>query len=193
MLIVIKKIKGLAFANAWVWLISLSLFPAVTGGVSTITGPGQLGGIWSSKVIFTGLHYLVYNCGDWTGRIITGLSDRFVVKNSTVVALVALLRTAFIPLFIMCNSETPQTGSRFLPTVIKSDAGYFVILILFALTNGWTSSVAFMNAPQLVTGAQEEEVAGVVQSFGMSLGSTFGSIAGFGVRALVCRCNSFVS
>lgn len=192
MLRVAYKIGDLVFANMWVWVVSLSLFPAVTGGVTSIEGPGQFYGIWGSKVIFSGLHYLVYNCGDWLGRVLTGF-NLFTLRNTKAIAAIALLRTAFIPLFIMCNSETPQNGNRAIPTLIASDAGFFTVLVLFAMSNGWTSSLAFMQAPQKADGTQEEEVSGVVQSFAMSFGSTLGSMCGFAVRGVVCKCNPFIS
>jgi equilibrative nucleoside transporter 1/2/3 len=192
---VVRRTSGLAFAQTWIWVISLSLFPAVTGGVSPATGWGALQGRFSEKAIFVGLHYLVYNCGDWTGRILTGLSNIFVSTNPTVIAIVALSRTAFIPLFMMCNAEKPLDGSNaLLPTFINSDMGYFIVLLLFAISNGWTSSCAFMAAPSKVDTPEEEEVAGIVQSFTMSFGSTIGSLGGFGVRGVfICKCNPFIS
>jgi len=193
---VVRRTSLLAIAQAWVWLVSLSLFPAVTGGVNSYaTGPGALQGRWADKAIFVGLHYLVYNCGDWTGRILTGLSRFFVSTSPIVIVTVALLRTAFVPLFMMCNAEKPSDGSNpLLPTLINSDLGYFAVLLAFAISNGWTSSCAFMAAPSKMNSPEEEEVAGIVQSFTMSLGSTFGSLGGFGVRGLfVCKCNPFIS
>lgn len=192
MLRVARKIAELIFANAWVWFLSLSVFPSLTGGVATVEGPGQLQGIWSTKAVFSLLHYFIFNCADWFGRVLTA-SRFFVVKNTRAIVFFALLQTLFIPVFMMCNSEAPQTGGRIIPTWISSDAGFFTVLALFALCNGWTTSLAFMQAPQKAEGAQEEEVAGVIQSFSMSIGCTLGSLCGFGLRGIVCRCNPFIS
>ena len=55
----------------------------------------------------------------------------------------ALLRFAFIPLFLLCNFD----GGR-LPVVFDNDAFPVVLVFLFGLSNGYISTMAMMFAPR---------------------------------------------
>ena len=47
----------------------------------------------------------------------------------------------------MCN-VSPQNRPEF-PVVLKSDAAYIVIMILFSVSNGYIASISMMSAPQV--------------------------------------------
>ena len=57
---------------------------------------------------------------------------------------ISALRLVFVPLMIMCNA---QPRSNF-PVLIPNDAGFLVIMALFALSNGYLSTLCFSMAPR---------------------------------------------
>ena len=189
---VAKDIKGLVAANFICWTVSVALFPAITGGVTHVNGPGGLNAVWANKEVFTLVHYLISSSGDWIGRVLAGFPKLRIHRTRSLVAF-SILRVGFIILFLMCNTETPKTGARLLPLTINSDAAFLALVAAFALTNGWLSSVVFMEGPERMSSDSEKEAAGMVQSFSMTAGCFIGSLLSFAVRAAVCRCDPFTS
>ena len=55
----------------------------------------------------------------------------------------ALVRFAFFPLFMYCNVDHEH-----LSTVFDSDAYYIVFMVLFGLTNGYTSTLCMIYGPR---------------------------------------------
>ena len=55
----------------------------------------------------------------------------------------ALLRLAFIPLFLFCNFDDGH-----LPVVFDNDAFPVVFVFLFGLSNGYISTMAMMFSPR---------------------------------------------
>jgi equilibrative nucleoside transporter 1/2/3 len=108
-------------------------------------------------------------------------------------------RTAFIPLFLMCNIQRPGVTSVPTAPIITSDLLYLLILFAFGWSNGYVASLCMMSAPSLehnprLKGRKEEvDVAATIVSFCAIFGLALGSLASFGVSALVCGCNPFLT
>lgn len=73
--------------------------------------------------------------------------------------------------------------------VINSDTAYFIIVGLFGATNGYVGSLCMINSssPAMNPKIKEEEkdVAGTLAGFCLVAGLAVGSVASFGVRAIV--------
>ena len=67
-------------------------------------------------------------------------------KNPFVLLLLSTLRVSFVPLFLLCNVMV--AGKRTIPLVFNCDVFPVVFNLLFALSNGYLSSVAMVAAPQ---------------------------------------------
>jgi len=193
LLAVLQRIRSHAFAVAMCFVVTLGLFPSITGTVLSVSKPrsdGSGGDRIADPTVFVLVHFLVFNLGDYVGRYIPLIHAWLRCSTSMQVLMFSLVRLLFVPLVFLCN----VTINHLMPAVvIKSDAAYFVILAIFAITNGWLGTVCMMSAPKRVRSARDEALVGMVMSFVMTLGMTIGSFASFGIRGLLCQCNPFVS
>ncbi|KAI0771979.1 nucleoside transporter-domain-containing protein [Trametes elegans] len=175
-------------AVAGVFAVTLSVFPPITISVQP-TNPQV------HPLIFSAVHFLMFNLGDFLGRSICSLPRLHVWSARRLLSL-SLLRILFIPLFLMCNVQWASASSSGGP-LIGSDAVFMAIVLFFGLTNGYVSSMCMMAAPSLTHNprlkgrAEDVDVAATVASFCLVGGLAIGSVLSFGVRALVCDCNPF--
>jgi len=65
-------------------------------------------------------------------------------NKSWVVALLSVLRIAFIPLLLLCNAQ-PR---HHLPVLMKSDLYYILIIVFFGLSNGYLANIALICVPK---------------------------------------------
>ncbi|KAH9843954.1 nucleoside transporter-domain-containing protein, partial [Rhodofomes roseus] len=175
------------FAVAYVFVVTLSVFPPITVSIQS-TNPS------THPLLFSAMHFFVYNIGDLTGRSLCSL-PRLHIWSAKRLLSFSLARTLFIPLFLMCNIQWASPTA--MKPVITSDALYMLILVLFGVTNGYVSSMCMMSAPSVahnprLKGRTEDvDIAATVASFCLVMGLTMGSVASFAVRAMVCNCNPF--
>jgi solute carrier family 29 (equilibrative nucleoside transporter), member 1/2/3 len=109
--------------------------------------------------------------------------------------LYSLARTAFVPIFLMCNIQRATSTSS--PPIINSDIIYMLILLAFGITNGHLCSLCMMAAPSPEHNEELKrehiDTAAIVAQFCLVAGLAIGAIASFAVRAAVCNCNPFIS
>ena len=145
-------------------------------------------------LLFSAIHFFVYNVGDLTGRSLCSLPRLHVWSARRLLAF-SLARTLFIPLFLICNIQWASSIAT--KPIITSDVLYMLILLLFGVTNGYVSSMCMMSAPSVVNNprlkgrTEDVDIAATVATFCLVLGLTSGSVASFAVRAMVCHCNPF--
>ena len=138
----------------------------------------------------------MFNIGDFTGRTICSL-PRLHIWSARRLLTLSLLRTLFIPLFLMCNVQWASSSSSGGGPIISSDALFMLIVLLFGATNGYVSSMCMMAAPSLTHNprlqgrGEDVDVAATVASFSLVGGLAVGSMVSFAVRATVCNCNPF--
>ena len=214
----LRRIQSYAFAILLCFIVTLSLFPAITANTQPIN-TARPGYIWSNPLMFMLLHFVVFNCGDFLGRYVPILHHRLFPSSPRKIVVFSMLRLVFIPLFLLCHTERPQSGERVMP-VVFGDAAFMVFVALFAITNGWCGASCFMAAPDhaaamleqsLLQGNQthlddpltqdepldqavkgkEMGMAAMVLSCVMTLGLAIGGMVSFGVRAAVCQCDPF--
>ncbi|KAF9431136.1 hypothetical protein BGZ94_008286 [Podila epigama] len=174
---------------ALVFTLTLSLFPSLTALVeSTNTAPDRPR---VSGDLFVPLHFLIYNLGDWAGKALpsfallapnTLLPTR---KQHLRYLASALGRCVFIPIFLTANLPISDE-TRLLPLLIRRDEVWFLLVFLFALSNGYLGSVIMMVGPSCVLGGEKKGRAGVKLGFWLTAGLAMGSVASFGVRELMC-------
>lgn len=88
------------------------------------------------------LNYLLFNAGDYLGRILSGWIQR--PRNSPkLVAFFTLLRIVFVPAFLLCNI----TQKHPLPILIHNDEIFIALMALFAISNGYIANISLIYAP----------------------------------------------
>lgn len=185
------------FAVAYVFIITLSVFPSITSAIRSVQLPSSPASI--HPLLFTAIHFLVFNIGDFIGRYLPSIR-RLQIWSSRRHLYMALSRTLFVPLFLLCNVERPSltTPVTKIP-VINSDILFFLILFIFGLSNGYTGSLVMMAAPsrehnfRLKHRPEDVDTAATIAQFCLVGGLAIGSFMSFGVRGALCACNPFMS
>lgn len=143
-----------------------SVFPPITTSIMP-TSPTF------NPLIFNALHFLLFNVGDLAGRYLCAI-PKFTTWSSRRLLVLSLLRTLFVPLFLLCNLQPPTATPAPFPApgvppttdlpslllrqvadlsfsapspVINSDFLFFVIVLVFGCSNGYVSSMCMMAAP----------------------------------------------
>ncbi|CAG5088000.1 Oidioi.mRNA.OKI2018_I69.PAR.g11698.t1.cds [Oikopleura dioica] len=117
--------------------VTLSVFPGVaaSGFIGIFNGTK----IFAEKWFVPVCTFLVYNIGDTIGRLMTNFCQ-VPSRDSTIsIYLVSALRLIFIVLFPLCNVQ--RMPSATLPTLISSDIGYAVLVLLLAISNGYLTTL----------------------------------------------------
>ncbi|KAF8165080.1 nucleoside transporter-domain-containing protein [Crassisporium funariophilum] len=175
-------------AVAYVFVITLAVFPPITTSIQP-TNPT------THPLLFSAVHFLVFNCGDLIGRYVCSFSI-FVTWSAKRLLTLSAARTLFIPIFLMCNVQRSSSVVEVNP-VISSDLLFMIILFVFGWSNGYISSSCMMSAPSLQHNprlkgrADDVDVAATVASFCLVGGLALGSIGSFAVKAAICGCNPF--
>ncbi|KAF9961173.1 hypothetical protein BGZ70_008350 [Mortierella alpina] len=163
--------------------LTLSLFPSLTTLVeSTNTAPDR-GRVHGD--LFVPLHFLIYNLGDWTGKALPSFAWfapstlHPTRKQQLRYLMAAVSRCVFIPIFLTANLPIPEEA-RLLPFLIRRDEVWFLLVFLFALSNGYVASIVMMVGPACVMGGEKKARAGVKLGFWLTTGLALGSVASFG-------------
>jgi len=176
-----SKIRILAFAVGFVFAVNLSVFPSITASIkSTVKDENK--SKFHQDYLFIPLHFLIFNLGDWLGRYLP-LLQFFNITDPVTLARMSISRIIFLPIFLMCNVD----GRRIFPLIINSDLIYFLILLLFAISNGYIGTLPMMAAPQVEGVAKD--LAGTIMTFCLVFGLVLGSIFSFPMLAINCGCN----
>ena len=169
-LMILKAISEKALSVFIVFSITLTCFPAIMAGISS-TNKGD-GSVWDNELFSTLVVFLVFNIGDWIGRILAGIGQ-IVSEKSRWLLILSISRVVFIPLFLMCNYE-----HRLLPYVFNHDFWPIIINVLFSVSNGYLGSLGMMYGPKMVS-IEYGETAGTMMSLFLQLGLTFGACLSF--------------
>ncbi|XP_069811471.1 equilibrative nucleoside transporter 1 [Dendropsophus ebraccatus] len=172
---ILKKIWVLALSVCLVFTVTIGIFPSVTADVkSTIAGDSEWG-----KYFIPVSCFLLFNLFDWAGRSLTSLV-MWPGKDSKLLPIFVAARLIFLPLFMLCN-VIPRT---YLPVYLAHDAWYIIIMVLFAVSNGYLASLCMCFGPKKVN-VHEAETAGAIMAFFLSLGLALGAGFSFLLRILV--------
>ena len=141
---IFKVVRNPAITVWSVFAVTLALFPSLTVFLTSSNhcaeGSGRL-----SNDLFVPIFFVLFNFGDFTGRIIAGKKE-YQVLNENNVHFAALARLIFAPLFMMCNVGANSQ----LPLVFNSDFFPIFFMVIFAISNGYVASSCMMVGPQMV-------------------------------------------
>lgn len=150
-----------------IFVVTISIYPAVTVLI-TSTGKGN-GHLWNDVYFVTVVNYLVFNSGDYLGRILAGLLE-WPTNRPNLLLFAALLRGLWIPLFMLCNAQ--PRGS--LPVLIDSDILYILLMVVFSISNGYLANLSLICAPKQVREVEREMASSMMAAF-LGVGLAFGS------------------
>lgn len=186
-------IEGKAYYFS-IWLcysVTLALFPTlVIEAKSANIIPSQDGcGIYQfNPIFFKGAVLLMFNVGDFIGRIYTdqmfffGITERNAgpkAKNQCL-RLVFLRLLVFLPIFYLSN----VTGFRRIPW-IANDYVLIIAMLFFGASNGYLSTKAFMYAPQVFKKSEEIGIAGGLNVTFLTAGLLSGATLSFLSKAVL--------
>ncbi|KFV93289.1 Equilibrative nucleoside transporter 3, partial [Eurypyga helias] len=165
---ILQKTALLGFCLFYVFFISIIIFPSLSSNIESVSKSS--GSLWSTKYFAPLTSFLLYNFADWCGRQVTAWIQVPGPKSKLLPALV-LLRTVFLPLFILSNYQ-PRAHIR--TVVFKQDAYPVVFTALLGLSNGYLGTLVIVYGPKIVP-KELAEAAGVVMTFYLMLGLAVGS------------------
>ncbi|XP_030059276.1 equilibrative nucleoside transporter 3 [Microcaecilia unicolor] len=165
---ILKKNAVLGFCVFYVFFISIIIFPAISSSIDSVNKDS--GSVWTNKYFTPLTCFLVYNFADWCGRQVTAWIQ-IPGPNSKALPTLVLLRSLFIPLFILCNFQ-PRT--HFDRVLFLFDAYPVVFISLLGLSNGYLGSLSMIYGPKVVP-RELAEASGLMMSFFLNLGLALGS------------------
>ncbi|KAG5676007.1 hypothetical protein PVAND_005862 [Polypedilum vanderplanki] len=150
-------------------ITTLSVYPAIT----VLVKPVHHGGKWNEVYFLPVLNYLLFNSGDYTGRIVSGWL-KWPANRPKIVMLLTVLRIGFVPALLLCNI----TQKHPLPVLFHSDEIFIALMACFAFTNGYIANISCIYAPTVVEEHEKEMTSSLMAAF-MGIGLTIGSAISF--------------
>ncbi|KAI5082626.1 hypothetical protein GOP47_0002369 [Adiantum capillus-veneris] len=151
-----KKVKWLALALAFIYVVTISIYP----GHITEDLHSSYFGDWYA-VILT----LAYNLFDFIGKFLPG-SSKFMIQSKSFAIGGSLARALFYLLFYLCLHG---------PSFFQSDSVVIISTCLLGFTNGYLTTVLMIIGPKSVP-IEEAEVTGILMVMFLILGLASGSI-----------------
>ncbi len=157
-----------------VFVVTLSVFPAVTVLVQSTQGPS----IWTERYFTPVTCFLLFNVGDYAGRVLASWILRPKGRGSQNITLLilSLVRVIFVPIFMLCNASGSQ---RHLPVIFTSDAAYIIFVAIFAISNGYLGNLCMVLGPKSFSDGRDQELCAMVLVACLVLGTGSGSFLSY--------------
>lgn len=173
------------FKGGWMYFVSivlifwvtLSVFPAVM--VLVVSSNAASGALIFNKLFMPVVGFLVFNVGDLLGRILSGFLPLSSAWRRTILTL-CVARVVFVPLLLLCNAH-PRNQ---LPVVFSTDAWFVAFVALFALSNGYLTTLTLTYASKSAS-TENQETAGSMAAVFLGLGLMLGSVSSYGTVKLL--------
>lgn len=174
LLSVINQIWFYAISVFMIFAVTLSVFPAVLTNIRSVSyhKKDPEGHPWSDCLFVPLTCFLVFNTGDLIGRII----PQWIIwpKNKYAILVLALCRSAFIPLFLMCYHKDANKDD----VLFRSDIFPVAFNAVLSVSNGYLATLCMVLAPRAVN-SKSAESASAIMTFFLSSGLTFGAFLSF--------------
>lgn len=165
-IVVLRKMWINGVAECIVFVVSLCIYPSCTVLISSQYRPRN--NIYFVPVV----NFLIFNSGDYLGRILSGIIA-WPHNRPLLVAALSLLRVVFVPAFFFCGLRPIHN----LPGIIHADYVFIILMCLFSLSNGYLANVAFICMPNTVENYEKEMASSIMAAFlgiGLAIGSSIG-------------------
>ncbi|KAJ8979198.1 hypothetical protein NQ317_016833 [Molorchus minor] len=164
--VIVKKMWCHGLSVLITFTVTLSVYPGVTVLIES-EGKGH-GNRWNDVFFVPTINYLLFNIGDYLGRLLAGRLLK--PKSLTVLMILSTARFIFIPLLLLCNVQLKHSWD----VVFDKDYQYILILFIFALSNGYLANIVAIHVPRVVD-HHEKEIASSIMTVFMGVGLTLGS------------------
>ncbi|KAI9501822.1 hypothetical protein GGI25_000291 [Coemansia spiralis] len=173
-----REISPYAFICAIAMTQTLAVFPPLTEAiVSSPASKPQIGNL-------TAWHFLLFNMGDYLGRLSTQWikCEASVQPASSclsaprVLCLVNGARWVLAAAFLLFPTNANITP--FIPAVIHSDVLYLFLVFVLGWSNGWVATTALITGPQAAT---NKELAGSILGYALCIGLFLGAVVSYPV------------
>ncbi|XP_071605092.1 equilibrative nucleoside transporter 3 isoform X3 [Heliangelus exortis] len=165
---ILQKTALLGFCLFYVFFISIIIFPSISSNIESVNKSS--GSVWSTKYFVPLTSFLLYNFADWCGRQMTAWIQ-VPGPKSKLLPILVLLRTIFLPLFILSNY---QPRAHIQMVIFKHDVYPVVFTTLLGLSNGYLGTLVMVYGPKIVP-KELAEAAGVAMNFYIVVGLAVGS------------------
>jgi len=163
------KVKWYALSVCLVFLVTLGVFPTITAKIEPVSDSKST---WNTSYFVPVCCFLLFNVTDYIGRICGGYTIWPKRDQSYIVLFFAVLRVAFVPLFLFSNV---LPDDRSFDVVFDSDVYYIVFMVLFGLSNGYISTLCMIYGPGLVEPAEQNTASSMMAAF-LGLGLCSGAL-----------------
>ncbi|XP_028968107.1 equilibrative nucleoside transporter 1 [Galendromus occidentalis] len=165
--LLVRKTWRFSVALMLIYIATFGVFPGVLVHVEPLDTDDAIWGNLFSPVSC----FLVFNSGDFCGRLLCSRFG-FPAERESLFLGISFIRLLLTPLLLLCNI-VPRVP--YLPILFRADFSFVVLNALFALSNGYLTSVAMMYAPKRVDFFLRERV-GTIMVFALVSGMSLGSI-----------------
>ena len=141
-------------ASVWIYILitllnftgTLCVFPAVTVLAQSYEYSGSQ---WDEIYYVAVCCFVIFNFADYAGKQLAVWIQKPGPSPSgqLILLIAALLRLAFIPLFMFCYVSVDNRNTEI---VFYSDWLYIIFMIIFGLSNGYIGNIACMFGPKVV-------------------------------------------
>ena len=173
MKVVLKKVWLMGFTVWSVFFVTLSLFPGMTFVIPSTPSDFPHDPAW-----FAVINIFIFQVFDFVGRI---LPRWLVIIKPRVLWIFSVSRVLFGALFILCIIPASHP-------IFPSNWAAFVIMVFFALSNGYFGTLAMMFGPNTVDD-HEKDTAGMIMSVFLQLGIFSAVLFALFILYLVAPCN----
>ena len=174
---VFRRIYPTALSVAVTFAVTLTIQPSILSCIRSVNAGN--GSAITNKYFTAVVGFLIFNVGDFTGRIISGFV-RVVGKNGPWLPILCCARITFIPLFMFCNYQ-PR---HHLSIIFNHDAYPIVFNILFSVSNGYLASLCMMYGPERAPEGMMETAGATMQLF-LTIGLGFGSLLSLAIVNII--------
>ena len=174
---VFRHIYPTALSVMCVFAVTLTIQPSLLSGIRSVNADN--GSAITNKYFTAVAGFLIFNIGDFTGRIISGFV-RIVDNRGPWLPILCVARIAFIPLFMFCNFQ-PR---HHLHVVFDSDAYPVIFNVLFSVSNGYLASLCMMYGPERAPEGMMETAGATMQLF-LTIGLGLGSLLSLAVVNII--------
>ncbi|CAL6036076.1 Nucleoside_transporter [Hexamita inflata] len=179
---VFKMIIVPSLSIFFIFAITLAIFPTIIAPIPFNTNAkknalGSDNGWWNIGVMTT---FMIF---DWVGRQMPVFKWASACLNLKACLCLAVSRLVFFAVFLLealpkyvCDDHSCAKGP-----IIKSDIVTILTMIVFALSNGWLSSVTMMKYSSCVTKKVDGSLAANIQTFMLNSGLFAGGLLSLGI------------
>jgi equilibrative nucleoside transporter 1/2/3 len=170
--VVLKKVFLMGFTVWSVFFVTLSMFPGMTFVIPATASDFPHDAAW-----FAVINIFIFQVFDFIGRT---LPRWLIIIRPRILWIFSVSRVAFGGLFILCIVPTGHP-------IFPSNWASFVIMALFALTNGYFGTLSMMFGPNCVED-NEKNIAGMIMSVFLQLGIFSAVLFALFILYLVAPC-----